>query len=235
MKKLLLVSLLLFVTYGMVYSTDLLELVSPNGGESWQIGSEKKIRWDADDSVTNNVRLILFRNGTRVGLIAKNLSPRPGVYTWEKVGQYEGGTAKAGPGYKIVIKEERGTAKDQSAKPFSLFFSGKHDLRPIPIKVTEPKKGDRWYVDQIRMIQWESILKPPFKVELYNESKVFVMECKPIPSTGNRPTSFLPKNKYKLAWRVRDIRVLYGYYYIRVSKGAVYGFSGKFTIQPLDN
>jgi hypothetical protein len=42
MKKLLLVSFLLFVTYGMVYSTALLELVSPNGGEGWHIGSEKK-------------------------------------------------------------------------------------------------------------------------------------------------------------------------------------------------
>jgi hypothetical protein len=162
-----------------------------------------------------------------VGLIAKNLSPRPGVYTWKKAGQYVGGMAKAGTGYKIVIKEEGGTAKDQSAKPFTLLFSKPLAFKPIPIKVTKPEKGVTWIAGEIKLICWESVFKPPFKVELYNESKVYVMECKLIPSNGNRPTSFLPKNKYKMAWRVV---VGDGFYYIRVSKGAIYGFSGKFRI-----
>ncbi len=225
MRKLLLVSLLLFVMYGMAYSDALLGIISPNGGESWPLGSEKEIRWSADERLTNNVRLILFKNGTRVGLIAKNLKPRPGVYTWLKAGQYEGGMAKAGSGYKIRIKEEGGTAMDDSDKPFNLLFSGKVDLRPIPIKVTNPKEGDVWKKGEIRIICWESIWKPPFKVELYNFSKVLVMECKP--ATVQRPILQGP-NKHTQAWKIPD---LIGDFYIRVSKGTSFGFSEKFNIQ----
>lgn len=223
MKKLILIGLLFFVTCGMVYSGDLLEIIIPNGGEGWHIGSEKTIRWSADESITNNVRLILFRNGTRVGLIAKNLNPRPGVYTWLKVGEYEEGTAKAGSGYKIRIKEEGGTAMDQSDKPFTLLFSKPHAFKPIPIKVTNPKEGDTWNDGETKLIRWESAFRPPFKVELYDESKVLVKECNDI---RNRPVLQYPP-KYTLMW---SVPALEGNFYIRVSKGAVFGFSGKFHI-----
>ena len=222
MKKLILIGLLLVVTCGMVYSTDLLEIIIPNGGEGWHIGSEKKIRWDADESITNKVRLILFRNGTRVGLIAKNLNPRPGVYTWLKVGEYAGGTAKVGSGYKIRIKEEGGTAMDQSDKPFYITLAKKPPSIK-PIKVTNPKEGDTWNDGETKFIRWESALKPPFKVELYNESKVLVKECNDI---RNRPLLKHPP-KYTLMWSVPSLE---GNFYIRVSKGAAFGFSGKFYI-----
>ena len=120
MKKLLLVGFLLFVTYGMVYSGVLLRIISPNGGENWPIGFEQQIRWSADESITNNVKLTLWRNEVKVGLIARDLNPRQGFYTWKKVGQYQGGTAEIGSGYKIRIKEQGGTAMDESDQPFSL-------------------------------------------------------------------------------------------------------------------
>lgn len=224
MKKLLLVSLLVFVTYGMVYSDALLRIISPNGGEGWLLGSEKEIRWWTAERVTNNVKLILFRNGTRVGLIAKDLNPRSGVYTWKKAGQYEGGTAKAGSGYKVVIREQGGTGMDQSDKPFTLLFSGKHVIRPIPIKVTKPERGVTWEEGKIKLICWESVLKPPFKVELYNKSKVLVMECKP---TNWNKRVLLGPYQHMMAWIVPAAN---DEYYIRVSKGAVYGFSEKFKI-----
>jgi hypothetical protein len=222
MKKLLLIGLLLFVTYGIVYSGTLLTIISPNGGESWPLGSEKTIRWSADESITNNVRLILFKNGTRVGLIAKNLNPRPGVYTWLKAGQYDGGMATAGPGYKIRVKEEGGTAMDDSDKPFYLTPAKKPPVI-ISIKVTDPKEGDKWNDGETKIIRWESALKPPFKVELYNESKVLVKECNDI---RNRPLLQYPP-KYTLMWSVPGLE---GNFYIRVSKGAAFGFSGKFYI-----
>jgi hypothetical protein len=223
MRKLLLVSLLLFVMYGMAYSDALLGIISPNGGEKWPLGSEKEIRWSADERLTNNVRLILFRNGTRIGLIAKNLKPRPGIYTWKKAGQYEGGMAKAGSGYKIVIREHGGTAIDKSDKPFYL-TPGKKPPSIRPIKVTNPKKGDKWSEGETRIICWESVLKPPFKVELFSDSKVLVMECKP--TTVNRPVLQGP-HKHTLAWNVPELN---DFFYIRVSKGAAFGFSGRFSI-----
>jgi len=222
MRKLLFVSLFLFVMVGMAYSDALLGIISPNGGEAWPLGSEKEIRWSADERLTNNVRLILFRNGTRVGVIAKNLNPRPGVYTWLKAGQYDGGMAKAGSGYKIRIKEEGGTAMDQSDKPFYLTLAKKPPVI-ISIKVTNPKEGDKWNNGETKTIRWESALKPPFKVELYNESKVLVKECNDI---RNRPVLQYPP-KYTLMWRVPELE---GNFYIRVSKGAASGFSGKFYI-----
>jgi hypothetical protein len=234
MKKLLLVGFLLFVTYGMVYSGTLLTIISPNGGEKWPLGSKKDIQWIADKSITNNVKLILFKNGTRVGLIAKDLNPRGCSYFWWTVGQYQGGTAKVGSGYKIVIKEQDGTARDESDNPFFITWAKKPPHIRV-IEVTNPKKGDTWNEGETRIIQWVSVLKPPFKVELYRSlgtSRRFQMVCEP---TKIKRLIIAEPNKHWMGWKIpkhlpTGNLLPTGVYLIRVSKGTSFDFSEKFSI-----
>ena len=80
-----------------------INITSPNGGESWQTGSSRDITWDAP-GVAGSLKITLWRGGVFLGLIAADIAPVPGVYSWT-VGQYAGGTAPVGSGYTIKIKE----------------------------------------------------------------------------------------------------------------------------------
>lgn len=76
-------------------------LASPNGGESWARLSSQNITWST--TLGGKVKILLFRNGKNLGVIATGLNAGAGSYAWT-VGKYSGGTAPAGSGYKIRIK-----------------------------------------------------------------------------------------------------------------------------------
>ena len=95
-----------------------LTLVKPNGGENWELGSDKVIQWTAD-GVGTLVKLVLFQNGAKVGNIKQNLNATPGSYLW-KVGSFEGGTAPAGGGFHVRIIAMDGSVKDDSDGMFSI-------------------------------------------------------------------------------------------------------------------
>ncbi len=119
-------------------------VTSPNGGESWPLGSIHNITWNAG-GLSANLKLTLWKDGGLVGTIANNISPAPGSYSWT-VGQYSGGTAPAGTGYAIKI-EEIGTAlSDMSNAPFTL----------AGITVTSPNGGESWQLGSFHLITWNA-------------------------------------------------------------------------------
>ncbi len=93
-------------------------ITSPNGGEAWVIGSARNITWKSG-GLSNPVKITLWKDGALVGTITANVNPAVGSYTW-KVGNYIGGTATAGTGYTIKIKEIDATVTDSSDAPFQL-------------------------------------------------------------------------------------------------------------------
>lgn len=95
-----------------------LVLTSPNWGELWQKGTTHAITWSFRN-VAEPLYLILFRNGVRVGQIAGNINYSSGTYNWN-VGNYIGGTAVAGTGYSIRIRNSTGSIMDQSNKTFTI-------------------------------------------------------------------------------------------------------------------
>jgi len=96
-----------------------LRVLSPNGGETWATGSYMPITWQAD-GLTTNVKLLLYRNGAYLGLVADNLNPATGSYNWH-VGYYNGTTvAPAGSGYSIRVRDISSTAYDNSNTTFTL-------------------------------------------------------------------------------------------------------------------
>ncbi len=91
---------------------------TPNGGESWQIGSTQNITW-LTKIISNNLRIVLFRNGVKVGNIVHTIDPALGTYSWT-VGSYVGGTATAGTGYQLQVREIGTDAGDRSDTVFTL-------------------------------------------------------------------------------------------------------------------
>lgn len=93
-------------------------VLSPNGGEQWLYGTVQNITWD-HQGLTNNLKIALVKNGTAIGLIADDVNPASGAFTWT-VGQYIGGSAAAGSDYKIKIKEIGVAVSDLSNAEFTL-------------------------------------------------------------------------------------------------------------------
>ncbi len=93
---------------------------TPNGGEFWQIGTTRNITWVAKP-ISNNLRIVLFKNGVKVGNIVESINPALGTYAWT-AGNYEGGTATVGSGYQIQIREIGTDAGDRSDATFMLTF-----------------------------------------------------------------------------------------------------------------
>jgi hypothetical protein len=107
------------------YSTEVftaiksIRVIWPNGGQVWKIGTIKNIKWIAATAITNNLRIVLFKGGLKVGTIVDSIDPAIGTYAW-KVGQYAGGTAAEGSDYFIQIREIGTDAGDRSDDFFTL-------------------------------------------------------------------------------------------------------------------
>jgi len=93
-------------------------VLSPNGGEDWEVDSSQTITWTAPGA-TGLLRITLLKDGVTLGTIANNVDPTLGSIIW-RAGVHSGGTAAAGTGYKIKIKQKLVLVADSSDAPFSL-------------------------------------------------------------------------------------------------------------------
>jgi len=95
-----------------------LKMESPNGGESWRLGTEHEIKWTSH-FLGGKVMLQLYRHPCcAVGLIADNL-PASGSFSW-KAGKYLGNFAPQGQYNVRVVSMENYTVSDISDQPFTL-------------------------------------------------------------------------------------------------------------------
>ncbi len=91
---------------------------APNGGESWQIGTTQNITW-LTKIISNDLRIVLFKDGVKVGNIVDSIDYALGTYSWT-AGNYIGGTAAAGTGYQIQVREIGTDTGDRSDANFTL-------------------------------------------------------------------------------------------------------------------
>jgi hypothetical protein len=99
-------------------SSPSITVTSPNGGEVWTLGTTENITWTSV-GLSNNIHIVLRQNGINVALIAKNIDPNPGSYTWT-VGDCLKGTVTPGANCRILIKEKNSKVKDKSDAAFEL-------------------------------------------------------------------------------------------------------------------
>jgi hypothetical protein len=103
---------------GMPLTAQSIIMTSPNGGETWPLGTSHDITWSAT-SYSGTVNLMLFNGGAQVGAIATGLSAATGRYSWT-VGQYQGGTVGAGSAYTIRVRSADNSLGDSSDAPFTI-------------------------------------------------------------------------------------------------------------------
>jgi len=121
-------------------------------------GRIQMITWRAQ-GVQGNVRLLLLREGERLGVIADNIAASAGSFSWT-VGSYQRGatteTAAIGGGYKIRVKAVQGTAEDASNRPFTI--ADPHPVSPAIVKktitVSVPNGGETWKSGETKVINW---------------------------------------------------------------------------------
>lgn len=66
-------------------------VTSPNGGESWQAGTEKTITWNSTETVGADVRIELYKDDSYFGYIVTSTA-NDGAYTWPIPSNLQAGT-----------------------------------------------------------------------------------------------------------------------------------------------
>jgi hypothetical protein len=104
--------------FNIILPPPLITVISPNGNETWSHGTSKNITW-VSENLSANIKISLYQEGTQVGVIASDVDPSLGSYTWT-VGEYLGGTVPPGVDFTIKIKEMGTTTMDESDLPFEI-------------------------------------------------------------------------------------------------------------------
>lgn len=223
--------MLILVAISSVAIAQSITVKSPNGGEKWVTGTTKQITWNAP-GVNVLLRIALRKNGKEVGVIKSNQNPKTGFLNWE-VGKLSGGKiAPAGPGYRIHIKAKGTTIKDLSNATFTIL--AKLNINPDQLKkmaslfkisISQPDNNSKWKEGETETIRWQTVLKPPFKVELYNYNGT--KKVRDIPGFVKSEGGI----KYSLNWKIpTDVYKWPGNYTIKVSQNNISGISKMFHI-----
>jgi len=119
-----------------------LKINSPNGGESWEAGSAKQIKWYS--SGLDSVKLqYTTDNGQHWNLIAVDRK-NTGVYYWDPIPNTPSTLAKV-----RIMDAKDGTISTESTNPFTIL--------PEPvIKVLSPNGGETILAGTNRKIEWIS-------------------------------------------------------------------------------
>ncbi|MEJ2196268.1 MAG: Ser-Thr-rich GPI-anchored membrane family protein [Ignavibacteriaceae bacterium] len=127
-------------------------VVAPNGGESWQAGSEHTISWS--DNITGNVRIELWKADIFHFLIDPS-APSNGNYNWTI-----DPTLQADNKYKIkIISVEDTTVNDYSDDNFEIFAGS--------ITIASPNDGEIWQAGELRSIRWIDNINENVQIDLY--------------------------------------------------------------------
>jgi hypothetical protein len=144
-----------------------LTLTSPNGGETWARQSSQAITWSAG-SLTGKLKIFLFRNGKKLGVVAMGLNPASGSYTWS-VGKYGTAVAPNGSGYSIRLQSQVNSSLfDNSDAAFSI---GTATPPGGAITLASPNGGESWSRLSQQSITWSTTLSGKVKLFLYRNGK----------------------------------------------------------------
>jgi hypothetical protein len=154
-------------------------VVSPNGGEVWQIGSTHNILWT--DNLCENVRIELWKGGGFNSLIVAS-TPSNGSYSWTILPN-SSSTIIPGNDYRVRIL----SAEPNTSSNLPSDFSDAHfTICTGPyIIVTSPNGGEVWARGTTRCITWQDNIPQDVRVELWKGNVFQSLIAASTPSTGS--------------------------------------------------
>ena len=122
-----------------VFAQSIINITSPNGGESWQTGLEQTITWS--DNITEDVKIDLYKGGVFDSeLFASTFSDGSKFWTIPV------GTTP-GSDYKIKLTSvDSSNIFDFSDADFTIF--------PSVITISTPNGGESWQAGTLQPIIW---------------------------------------------------------------------------------
>ncbi len=118
-------------------------VTSPNGGETWWLGSPHAITWNFQNAGALKVSLILRNSGGVVGTIKSNVALAAGAWQWAKAGTLENGTVvPPGNDYVVRIRDAGNHFGDSSDGRFSIarqLAAGRHVPERPPSLLARPR------------------------------------------------------------------------------------------------
>lgn len=117
---------------------------SPNGGESWPVGSTQTIRWSASGACGSTVKIELLREGAVCRTVADGVA-NSGSYTWSPAWQCDLYT----DGYKIRVTDWDTGVSDESDTTFVIPDGA------CSVLMVSPNGGEWWPADSRQTIRWE--------------------------------------------------------------------------------
>ena len=127
-------------------------ILTPNEGEILTKATVYSITWDYS-YITQPLTISLWKDDVELGIITKKVDPSRKSFSWI-VGQYEGGIAPVGVGYKIKIQAQGTAYADFSDIAFSM-----SDYLDCDVTVMSPNGGENLTLGSTHKISW-STFKP---------------------------------------------------------------------------
>lgn len=170
-------------------------VTSPNGGESWTLGSTYPITWTSTNMLGNlGIKLLIGTSGnySTVGFVQ---NPAVGTYDWTIQSPVQPGTQM-----KIVLYDVLQPAiADTSDNFFTI-------LQAPGIYLTSPNGGEHWFRGSSYPIQWNAVnITGNAKIELFrgtNTTPTATVVSSTIVTTGiqmwNIPTTIPEADDYKI-------------------------------------
>jgi len=131
-----------------------IEVIQPNGGESWAANTQHLLSWT--DDLTEPVNIELLKGGTVYSTIATNVIGS--TYSWSIPSNQLNGS-----NYKIKITSSLdGSIKDISDSKFSITLSS-----GTYIEIIQPNGGENWICGNSYLISWIDDIPEPVNIELW--------------------------------------------------------------------
>jgi len=143
----------LFFTLTCLLAAQSITVTSPNGGESWEVGSTHDITWSTANINSGQFRIYLFDGSSNLGTIAMYLPASQHSFTWTVGHLIDAPDVGVGSNYKIKIRVISEAPNDLSDAPFSITSSA---APPGSIVVTSPNSGEVWPEGASRNLSWNS-------------------------------------------------------------------------------
>lgn len=137
-------------------STASITVLSPNGGEKWEIGKTYKIKWTNTTNKYTVMEIIGNRGNDRVIIPSGDIFPPSQTsYNFTVPSSWQ-----AGSDFKVMVSAPPGnyghTITDSSDSSFSIVTAGTNS----GVSVISPNGGENWKVGETHAITWDSSNRP---------------------------------------------------------------------------